>query len=138
MRPLLYLTGTMALFLLVGCSGEDTMYPVSGTVKFSDGTIPHGEVATIRFEPVKANNDEMGKTPAAGQIDAEGKFRLTSKTSNDGARAGDYKVTLTILKTYGKTDSLIPGKYNLATSTPLTATVGPKGQKQFDFVLDRN
>lgn len=138
MRPLLYLLGAMALFLLVGCNNADRMYPVTGTVKFSDGTIPQGEVATIRFEPVKTSNEEMSKSPAAGQLDAEGKFQLTSINMNDGVRAGDYKVTLTILKTYGRSDSLIPAKYNLATTTPLTATVGPKTEKHFDFVLDRN
>lgn len=129
--------GTLSL-LGWGCSGEPrvTMVPVRGTVQFTDGTIPQGEVATVFFEPVAASPEGIRKV-ASGEINPkDGSFELTTVRPGDGAIAGKYKVIFQIHKTYMGRESLIPEKYTRPETTPFEVTVEP-GCGPFSFQLER-
>ena len=61
----------MLLAALGGCCGGKPTYdtvPVTGTVKYNDGTVPQGEVANIQFVP-----GDLGPSPVSqGRIVAYG------------------------------------------------------------------
>lgn len=80
----------VALTLSLGCSSEDSnrpkTYPVSGTVKLN-GTVVEG--ATVTFQLTE------GKENAIGSTDKTGKYTLSTFRPNDGAVAGQYKVSIT-------------------------------------------
>lgn len=123
--------------LLTGCQEGPQIYPVSGTVKFADGSIPHGEVAVIRFEPV-AGSSAAGETKAAaGDIKPDGSFKLTTLNPDDGAFAGEYKVVFSVFKTYLGREPLIDAKYTTAETTPFTATIKAGSTGPFEYTLDK-
>jgi hypothetical protein len=131
------LVSFLFLTALCGCGSADRLYPVTGTVKYADGTVPQGEVKVIRFEPIGAGAEAATPSPASGSWDADGKFSLSSKKINDGVRAGNYKVTFTVLRQYGGKESLVAEKFTTAATTPLECKVEPSGKKHFDFVIER-
>lgn len=135
----LFLLATFAL--VAGCSEPGpTRVKVSGTVKYSDGSIPTGEVRTIRFEPASlATGAADPKTKAAsGTIESDGTFRLSTVDPNDGAFPGDYKVTFTIKQTYsGDNDMLVAPEFMTASTTPLSATVKLGETNKFDFTIEK-
>jgi hypothetical protein len=123
------------LLLAVGCTNKGyTTFPVSGTVKFSDGSVPVGEYKNIIFEPVAGGPGTKG---AQGMIENDGKFTLSTIEPNDGAFPGEYKVIFQIYKTYGGQESAIPAKYADVATTPFTVKVGPQEKNKHDFVLDK-
>lgn len=147
-------------FLMVavcGCSGgsdQKPVYEVSGTVTFGGGPIAK---ATVMFSPQE-------KQPVAtGITDNDGKFRLTTYDSFDGAAAGKYDVLISkvaVPQSSGQPDHDPTGK-NTASSAPvhnagematedggatldpkyaqpgngLTAEVKASGQNVFEFKL---
>jgi hypothetical protein len=122
------------LFLL-GCNNKGYVsYPVTGTVKFSDGTIPTGEITTVAFTPAVPNPKAKS---ASGNIQPDGKFSLSTIEPDDGAFPGDYKVTVSVLKTYLGSEQLVDGKFTNETTTPLVAKVGPSEKNTFDFVIEK-
>jgi hypothetical protein len=144
----------MALIVVLGC-GDDTgigkRYPVSGRVTLKGEPLKEGR---ITFQPA---DPEKGR-PAAGEIQPDGTYRLTTLTPGDGALPGQYKVTVTakkvdtteVLKTVMEkggggrqheiakanqaAKSLIPNKYSLADTSGLTAEV-KEGSNTKDFDL---
>jgi hypothetical protein len=78
-----------ALLVLIGCGGGDEdrpdLYPVSGTVVYNGEPVPG---ATVSFWA------EGAPRAAVGTTNAEGKFTLTMFEFNDGAMAGDNKITV--------------------------------------------
>jgi hypothetical protein len=133
----------VSLGLMICCAGCGSSGPTrvkfKGTGKYSDGTIPQGEVAVIRFEPTAVANgvvDPNSKT-ASGNIQPDGSFQLTTVDPNDGALPGEYKVTFTIKKTYGGNDLLVASKFVQASTTPHSASVKRGESKSFDFVIER-
>ena len=67
----------------IGCSGGGkTTHPVTGTVKFSDGSPL--TIGTIIF----TSADHQ----ATGELDSSGKFTLSSYGDGDGAPEGTYQV----------------------------------------------
>lgn len=131
--------------LTAGCSGQPqvSMVPVRGAVKFTDGTIPQGEVATVFFEPVDIGAQATQPAPgvfrkaAFGDINPkDGSFQLTTVSPGDGAIAGKYKVIFQVHKTYLGRESLIPEKYTRAETTPFEVTVEP-GCGPFTFELEK-
>jgi hypothetical protein len=84
------LVATLILVLpcLPGCGGgadRPALLPVSGTVLFKGQPV---EGATVSFSNEKASRSAQGVT------DANGKFKLTSYDTNDGAIAGEHVVTI--------------------------------------------
>ena len=107
-KALLFLLVAMSLSL--GCSGSDDpnrlkTYPVSGTVKLN-GTAVEG--ATVTFQLTE------GKENAIGLTDKSGKYTLSTFSPNDGAVAGQYKVSISKfdLETPNVSSELTPGKIN--------------------------
>jgi len=143
MRRILMLVLAAAVF---GCGGSGPKtVPAKGTVKFADGTVPVGDVALIRFDPVggiplNQNPNQEGaqeRHAASGTIQADGAFTLTTFETGDGALPGDYKVVLTVFKNRDTRERLLADKYYSAETTPLTASVTSSGPNEFSFTLDK-
>jgi hypothetical protein len=133
----------------LGCGGDDDLakrYSVSGKVTYKGELLAKG---TITFTPADAN---AGIRPASGAI-VDGRYQLTTQTSNDGAMAGKYKVSIVargfddptdgqnekairrdkMAKIIGKSSKdLIPAKFSLPETSDLTAEV-PGGQYDFNL-----
>jgi hypothetical protein len=158
LRPWLLLP----LLALLGCSGgasKDTnlpkTYPVSGTITRNGAPVAD---ASVLFQLVG------GSRSATGMTDASGKYTLSTFTSNDGAPAGEYKVSVSKLGTSaaagpaagelraasddpnysGPKDTggaaaapknELPPQYANAETSGLKATVKETGENKFDFVL---
>src|SRR5437879_3108640 len=82
--------------LACGCSKSQYEFaPVNGTVKFSDGSVPQGEIATIIFQPDdEASGVRISPKAASGKIMPDGSFTLNSVRGSTGAITGPYKVVL--------------------------------------------
>lgn len=138
------------IFLLpLGCgSSKVPVYPVEGKVTFEGKPLPGG--GTIAFVPLKS---QEGKT-AGGEIDANGRFRLSTHSSGDGSMAGEFRVVITqaahkepepspdgtkapkagsILPAHDR----IPPIYSDHHNSPLTATVEAKSLNELTFDLKR-
>jgi hypothetical protein len=122
---------TLMFALAIAASGgctksEEALVPVTGRV-LVDGKPAAG--AAIAFHPA---DDTNGTHPVA-QVDANGDFQLTTIRAGDGARPGDYRVTLTwyvspprkkgVEGEESPPRNLIPNKYARGESTPITATI---------------
>jgi hypothetical protein len=85
---LLVLTAVAGLVAAACGGGENTLYPVHGTV-YLDGE-PAKELAggTVTF-----NSSELHRS-ASGQIEADGTYRLGTLKKHDGAVPGKYRVTV--------------------------------------------
>jgi hypothetical protein len=108
----------VATLASVGCSdGRPKRVPVSGTVLIDGKPLTTG---FIRVCPDHAR-------PAVGQLDAQGRFTLTTFDSNDGCVVGTHRVEVVA---YEKTASgvrlLAPEKYKDMATSGLTVNVnGP-------------
>jgi len=88
---LLVAVGLAGLFA-AGCSDPNVAttpigktYPVSGRVVLANGKpLAAGRVVLVP--------DESTGAPSSGEIQADGQFRLTTKSPDDGAVPGRYKV----------------------------------------------
>jgi hypothetical protein len=116
--------------LLCGCGSG--LYPVEGKVVWKDGA-PATELhrSFVIFDlPEK-------QSTARGNIEADGTFRLTTKTPNDGAFPGEYKVLVVEIgrKPLGGPDAsaIAPGamdaRYSDPSTTPLQVTIKPEANK---------
>jgi hypothetical protein len=109
--------------LASGCGdGFPQRYPVSGTIRFADGS------------PVKTGTIELGgngsRWTASGEIQRDGSFVLTTVKPGDGAVPGEYKIVirqmvLAYLKAEGGHDhgKLVADRYRDYKTTDLKATV---------------
>jgi hypothetical protein len=72
-----------------GCSGEklEPVYPVSGTITSKGKPV---EGAIVAYTPTTPG---VG-IPASGVTDSSGVYKLTTRTSGDGAAVGKYDVTV--------------------------------------------
>src|SRR5262249_13078417 len=98
MRPLPRSTRTvvvsamlLAALLVAGCSdGRRPVFPVRGKVLFEERPTPD---ALVIFHPLD-DPDPNAPRPIA-RVGADGSFSPTTYTTNDGAPAGRYAVTVT-------------------------------------------
>jgi hypothetical protein len=101
------------LSAFVGCGGDDLpkRYPVYGTVTYKGKPLEWG---TITFTP-----DDLNKGRSAGGSIKDGYYSLASLTTDDGAMAGHYKVTVVAEKanTEGM-DPKLKTMYEKAISSP--------------------
>ena len=86
MRSLSQILVLSTLAFLVGCSSDERVATVHGTITL-DGK-PVGE-ASITFMP------QEGGRPAFGVSDADGTYELTTFTAGDGALIGKHLVSIT-------------------------------------------
>jgi hypothetical protein len=84
------LAAALAILAIASCGGRDdglgTRYPVAGKVSYNGNPLEKGAISFIPDEPKSAG--------ASGTIE-NGSYSLSTGGSNDGARVGKYKVTVT-------------------------------------------
>lgn len=119
---------------LTGCGVGDPHVPVTGTVKYSDGSVPKGDIATITFQPASAGPGAKG---ASGAIGDDGSFSLQTLKPGDGALPGDYRVTVHVMQGYPHGKSVVADVYTKPGTTPLKATVEASGENRYDFTIER-
>ena len=119
---------------LFGCGKGTPHVPVTGTVKFADGTVPKGFERAITFQPVPGGPGTKG---ASGQIEDDGTFELRTVMPGDGALPGNYAVTVHAVDAYTDGKSVVSRKFTSAAATPLKATVTTDGTNHFDFVVEK-
>jgi hypothetical protein len=127
----------MALLLtgaLLGCGKGRPHIPVTGTLKFADGSVPKGEEGAITFQPTPGGPGTKG---ASSTIGDDGSFSLRTVVPGDGALPGNYAVTVHLVDSYRNGKSLIAKKFTKASTTPLKATVTTDGKNHFDFVVEK-
>ncbi|MDA1015521.1 MAG: hypothetical protein O3A00_13845 [Planctomycetota bacterium] len=117
--------------MTVGCGGEETyqLAAVTGTVKFPDGSVPKGDIATVRFIPQGIEKKgAFDPNPASGAIQPDGSFQLTTG-SEIGAIVGTHKVVITIIPKYPADPKLSPPvvhpSFSEVGTTPLQVEVKP-------------
>ena len=120
------LTLVLFTFGLASCSksaGRKPVFPVSGRVLLPDGK--PAEHALVVLHPVGETAEGAGKPHA--KVSADGTFKLTTYDADDGAPAGEYRVTVELWLA-GKGDEPPANRLNPKFSKPetsgLTATVG--------------
>ncbi|MCA9174974.1 MAG: hypothetical protein KDB14_10880 [Planctomycetales bacterium] len=88
------ITATIIVLVVssVGCEAEHAIatFPVSGTVSIN-GEAPVG--AIVGLHPSDGDFDEIGSRPA-GQVGSDGTFKVSTFGIQDGAPAGNYRVTV--------------------------------------------
>lgn len=117
----------------IGCSSG--RYPVTGIVKYADGTPVDGGT-------IIAEGEVDGKLVALqANIEPDGKFTLGSSTPGEGAFPGDYRVMIMPVAlgdaemAAGKKPS-VSGKYGKFESSGLTLKV-VEGENKPEFVVSR-
>ena len=120
--------------ILAGCGRGDPHVSVTGTVKFPDGSVPRGDIATVTFQPASAGPGAKG---ASSTIAEDGSFSLRTLKPGDGALPGDYRVTVHVMQGYPQGKSVVADVFTKATTSPLKATVGAGEKNNFDFVVKR-
>jgi hypothetical protein len=116
---------------LVGCGRSDWGI-ITGTVRVNGQPVGPGSMI---LEPVAS-----GAPGAIAHFGADGKYKLMSSGKKDGARVGEYRVSITGGESAGdevvdpKANTLIPARYSDTTTSKLTLTVEP-GTKEVDFDL---
>jgi hypothetical protein len=103
-------------------------------VKYSDGSIPQADISTITFQPAAMSPDTKA---ASGSIEADGSFQLHTIRHGDGAKPGDYRVTVHIMVGYPNGKLVVAKEFTDPESTPLKATVKESGENKFDFTIER-
>jgi hypothetical protein len=105
--------------------GRKPTFPVTGKVLLPDGK--PAEHATVVLHPVGEHGPDLPKP--RGKVAADGSFTLTTYDADDGAPAGEYRVTVELWRTTGKGDegptNRLNPKYARADGSGLTATVNP-------------
>ena len=119
---------------VLGCGKGRPHVPVTGTLKFTDGSVPKGFECAITFQPAAGGPGTKG---ASSTIGDDGAFSLRTVTPGDGALPGEYKVTVHVLDSYQDGKSLVAEKFTKASTTPLQATVTAGGKNHFDFVVEK-
>jgi hypothetical protein len=125
---------------LAGCNSHPTTYPVTGTVKFEDGTPLAG--GTVEFRNV--TTDLAKQVNARGEIGPDGKYQLTSFEPNDGALPGDHQVCVfaPAQETPGNLSTEPPPsplerKYQAYESSGLSYTVKKDGTNRYDITVGK-
>lgn len=122
-------------------AGEGSVHPVSGQVIFEGGR-PPPEGAIVVFNPVK-DPQRFDKGYPRGFVGKDGKFKLSTYKADDGAPAGEYRVTITWRKKKPGAEEeeeddgpdLLGGRYADASKSGLTATVKEGTNELKPFVL---
>lgn len=108
-----------------GCDQGDRLrtYPVTGTIAYPDGKhFSGGNQSFIVFESIEHGNN------ATGVIEADGTFSVGTYEPNDGAVAGDHRVSISPPTPTGDPDQmravpLIHSKYRNLDTSGLQVTV---------------
>lgn len=130
----------LPLLLLLGCQTEEQLLivPVEGSVNFGGKPIP-GAMVVLHPQP----GSDPRIQPARGTVDQDGKFKITTNQSGDGAAVGDYLVTVIhtpLVKKEGDIGAgpnVLPPKYESPATTDLKVTVVAESPNVLDLKLTR-
>lgn len=104
----------LAATVLAGCGPAVRTVPAGGQVLIDGSPLKTGFVRFVSAD---------GHT-ATGQLDADGKFRLTTFTDNDGVVPGQQSVEIIAIEAQGATTKhLIPKKYAAVETSGLSLSV---------------
>src|SRR5262245_25885145 len=127
--------------LFAGCSGSPSTYPVTGTVKLSNGTPLAG--ARVLFQPTGEASQ-----PARAIIADDGTFKLGTFSRGDGAVPGHHKVAVypkvgedagNNMAAVARYRSIIDSRFQNIQTTPLEYTVqADRSANHFDIVIGPN
>ena len=126
------------------CSGKKLKtYPVSGVVKFEDGT-------AVKFGRIEFYQPDQDVT-AYGSIGEDGTFVIGTETEDDGAVAGSHQVVIMQMVMSAESgirppegsESIDHGThidpaYSRFDTSGLDFTVEPKGRNTAEFVVRKN
>ena len=100
--------------------GRVPVFPVHGQVLVGNKPAPK---AFVVFHPAGVQNPQALRP--YGHAGEDGSFRLTTYDADDGAPAGEYRVTIVWLAPGGGEDppDLLKGRYRNFEASPLRATV---------------
>lgn len=127
----------LGMLALAGCGRRD-LHPVSGSVRFPDGSpLTNGRVV-LDYGPQATHG-------GWGSIKPDGTFALGSFSPNDGVRAGTVRVAITFAiaregvpgedETGGKLKSLVHPRFTNPETSGLSFEI-PR-QTQWDIVVER-
>ena len=126
----------LAMLMIAGCSQSETV-AVTGTVTLDGKPVENAEVF---FNP------KAGRM-ATGVTDATGHFSIATTKPNDGAKPGDYVVTLgeyypagvvpPLPKDGGQFPSRFPPQYGDPARSPLTVHVERGAKNDFPIELKK-
>lgn len=127
------------VLFVAGCGdGRRATYPVTGTVKFADGTPLAG--GTVEFESSDPTAEHLN---ARGEIQADGAYRLTTYAEGDGAIAGEQRVIVHAPQPPDSGNmsgpppkSVLHPRYRGFDTSGLTFTVQP-GENTFPITVER-
>jgi hypothetical protein len=130
------------LILLAGGCGDAAPFkivPVSGDLKYQDGTPVKADRIVVTFVPqgVPAVEKQVA-APANGEVDlTDGKFSsLTTREYADGAIVGHHKV---LVRAMNKFEELIPAvdaRYSRPETTPLEVEVQSGKDNHFSLIVE--
>jgi hypothetical protein len=129
--------------LSVSCSGgRRPVYRVGGEVFFEGKPTPG---ALVILHPV--NDPDPNAPPAIGRVRADGSFTPTTYTTDDGAPAGEYAVTVTWVKEQDNQDApkeaqrdpknLLPERYGKVATSGLRVRIHEGPNHLAPFLLTR-
>lgn len=116
-------------------------FPVTGVVTMGDGPLAG---ATVMFNPVAS-----GGSGAIALTDEQGRYKLTTFDSGDGAVAGEYRVAFVktiypkqegvdpMVAMSGDPKNVLPLKFADSATSGFTATVVEGPNNTFDFALGK-
>ena len=125
-----------AVLAFAGCGpGGPRKGKVTGKVTYTDGSIPKGGMAVIRFE-IAPDSEPDKRKAADSDIASDGSFAIGTLRPGDGAYYGKYKVVFTVVKSYRTGQSLVDSKYMSAETTPYECVVD-SASKVVDFTIEK-
>ena len=132
-----WVAAAAVLAVLAGCSSDrKPVYPVSGQVLFNDRPL---KKVVVSFHPVDAANFPRERPNA--DTDEDGRFKLHTYLTGDGAPEGEYRVTVAWFLSSGRPGddsppaNYLPERYARTDTTPLRAVVRKGGVELQPFDL---
>jgi hypothetical protein len=114
-HTLLLAAATMSSLLFAGCDSRPKRVPVAGTVYIDGQPVKGGHIRVI---PNSARS-------AQAMIDKDGKFRLGTFETTDGAVLGEHPIEVVSVESLGPNSKrwLIPKKYSSVTTSNKTIVI---------------
>jgi hypothetical protein len=125
----------------VGCGGGGDRYvPVTGTVKYDEGSLIPAEMLQVTFEPVSEERD-VGKRPRPGMVYVDvtdgtfGKVTSSPTAAGRGIEPGKHKVLVRAFDEHEQLMDVVPIEYSDVATTPLE--VDTARTNHFDLKIRR-
>lgn len=133
------LFASMAILVTSCGGGRKSCYPVSGTI-LVDGK-PAADCMIQFYSADEADHDGPNRVLPLAMADENGKFKISTFESNDGAPAGEYEVTFTwrvrsgLLKNQFDGPDRLKGKYATKELSKIKVMIEKKAQELPTFEL---